>query len=416
MKRNYFIVVLIFLIFFVISFLTNIIGPLIPEIIEDFNLSLTMVAVLPFAFFIAYGVMSIPSGILLEKYSEKPMILSAFSVAFLGALLFALIPAYFTAIISLFLIGAGMAILQVVINPLLRVAGGEEHFAFNSTIAQLVFGLASFISPLVYTYLVLNLQNHSNGAEYGWFINAMAHLVPENLTWISLYWLFALISILMIGILAVIKIPRVELISGEKSGTKETYLKLLKDKYVLLFFLGIFMYVGSEQGVANWISEFLKYYHGLDPQTIGAKAISRFWGLMTAGGLLGLLLLKIMDSKHVLVLFTSAAILSLLAALFGSAGIAVIAFPLIGFFMSVMYPVILSLGLNSVSEHHGSFAGILMSGIFGGAVIPLIIGGLGDIFGLRIGMLFLLITFSYVLSVGIWANPLIKNKTISNNK
>jgi len=71
MKRNYYIVALIMLTFFVISFLTNVIGPLIPDIIKDFNLSLTLVALLPFAFFIAYGVISIPSGMLIEKYSEK---------------------------------------------------------------------------------------------------------------------------------------------------------------------------------------------------------------------------------------------------------------------------------------------------------------------------------------------------------
>jgi len=62
------------------------------------------------------------------------------------------------AIISYFTIGAGMAVLQVAINPLLRVAGGEENYAFNSTLAQLVFGSASFVSPRIYSYLVLNLK------------------------------------------------------------------------------------------------------------------------------------------------------------------------------------------------------------------------------------------------------------------
>ena len=83
MTRNYPTVILIFFTFFVISFLTNIIGPLIPQIIEDFQLSLTMVALLPFAFFIAYAVMSIPAGILVEKFGEKRVMLSAFLIAFL---------------------------------------------------------------------------------------------------------------------------------------------------------------------------------------------------------------------------------------------------------------------------------------------------------------------------------------------
>ena len=82
MKRNYYIVALIMLTFFVISFVTNVIGPLVPDIISGFNLSLTLVALLPFAFFIAYGVMSIPSGLLIEKYNEKKMMVVAFIISF----------------------------------------------------------------------------------------------------------------------------------------------------------------------------------------------------------------------------------------------------------------------------------------------------------------------------------------------
>lgn len=65
------IVLLIFFIFFVISFLTNILGPLIPDIIDSFDLSLGLAGFLPFAFFVAYGIGSIPAGIMVEKYGEK---------------------------------------------------------------------------------------------------------------------------------------------------------------------------------------------------------------------------------------------------------------------------------------------------------------------------------------------------------
>src|SRR6202140_581139 len=161
MKRSYYIVGLIMLTFFVISFLTNIIGPLIPDMIKGFSLSLTLVAILPFAFFIAYGVMSIPSGMLIEKYKEKKIMVVAFIVAFTGSLILAIFPNYLSAVCSLFLIGCGMAMLQVVINPLLRTSGGEEHYAFYSILAQLIFGLASFISPLVYSNIVINLQQNN---------------------------------------------------------------------------------------------------------------------------------------------------------------------------------------------------------------------------------------------------------------
>ena len=413
-KRNYYLVFLIFLIFFVISFLTNIIGPLVPDIIESFNLSYTLVAVLPFAFFIAYGVFSIPSGMLVEKYGEKPVMVVAFVVAFLGALLLALVPNYFTAMVSLFMIGSGMAALQVVINPLLREAGGEEHYAFNATVAQLIFGLASFLSPLVYSSIVLNLQRPST--EYNFLLRFFSAVVPENLHWLSMYWIFAIITVLMVVVIYVSRFPKVELKEEEQVGPLETHLQLLRNPVVILFFIGIFTYVGTEQGVANWISEFLSKYHGYNPQTVGARAVSWFWGLMTAGGVLGIILLKLIDSRYVLIMFTVGALIFLSLALFGSGPMARLAFPMVGFAASVMWPVIFSLALNSVEELHGSFSGILVTGIIGGAIVPLIIGGLADIFGLRSGMFFLYLTMGYILSIGIWAKPIISNKTIRLKK
>ena len=158
MKRNSLIVILILLVFFVISFLTNILGALNPKVSESFTLTETMAGFLPFAFFIAYGVMSIPSGFLVEKWGEKRMMILAFFFAFSGALLFGINPGFNVFVVSLFTIGAGMAALQVVINPLLRVSGGEANFAFNSVMAQLIFGLASFISPQMYSYFVSNID------------------------------------------------------------------------------------------------------------------------------------------------------------------------------------------------------------------------------------------------------------------
>ena len=186
---------------------------------------------------------------------------------------------------------------------------------------------------------------------------------------------------------------------------------------VILYFLGIFAYVGTEQGVANWISEFLQTYHGTDPQTTGASTVSLFWGLMTAGTVLGLVLLKFVDSRKVLIGFSSAAAVCLTLGLFsGSAEVALIAFPLVGFFASVIWSVIISLALNSVPSHHGSFSGILVTGIAGGAIIPLIVGWLGDLYGLRTGMIFLYLTLGYIISIGFWSKPLVNNETISLRK
>lgn len=412
MQRNNFIVILILLIFFVISFLTNILGPIIPDIVKSFDLSIGLAGFLPFSFFVAYGIMSIPSGLLVEKYGEKTMLVVAFVFACVGAFLFAIIPSFSIALLSLFIIGIGMAMLQVVINPLLRVAGGEEKFAFNSVLGQLFFGAASFLSPLLYSYLVLNVHSGNNSM----LLNILNGLVPESLKWVSLYWVFAVIAGLMVLVIALIKFPKVELKEDERMDVGASFWELAQNRYVWLFFFGIFAYVGTEQGIANWMSQFLQTYHGVDPTTEGASIISLFWGLLTVGCFLGLLLLKLFDSRRVLIIFTMGAIVSLLLGLFGSVDLAKYAFPLTGFFASVMYSVIFSLALNSVPQHHGTFSGILCAGISGGAVVPLIIGGLAEIVGLQMAMLFLLVSLGYILSIGLWAKPLINNDTIGNFK
>lgn len=411
MKRNYYIVALIMLTFFVISFLTNVIGALNPDFIKGFDLSLTLAAFLPFAFFIAYGLVSIPTGMLLEQYKEKKIMIAGFVVAFAGSLLLAIIHNYISSIVSLFLIGSGMAMLQVVINPLLRTSGGEEHYAFNSVLAQLIFGAASFISPMVYSYFAQNLKGQHSG-----IMGLFSSIVPANLPWISLYWIFGVISLVMIIIIFVSRFPVVELKADEEAGPLKTHIMLFKKRVVMLFFIAMISYVGTEQGIANWISKFLETYHHYDPQTRGADTVAYFWGMMTAGGIVGLFLLKVMDSRKVLIAFTVAALICLSLAFFGTGEVALIAFPAVGFFASVMYPIIFSLALNSVEEHHGSFAGIMVTGIIGGAIVPLIIGALGDALGLRTGMFFLYITLGYILSIGFWARPLITNQTVFNKK
>jgi len=405
--KNQLITLLVLFIFFVISFLTNILGPIIPAMIESFHINVALAGFLPFCFFVAYGVMSIPAGLLVERYREKKMMLLAFLLAFVGALAFACMPTFGMGLISLFAIGCGMAILQVVINPLLRTAGGEAHFAFNSVLAQLFFGLASFLSPQVYSYLVQHLHRGATN-KMAW-LTLLEQVVPPALTWVSLYWVFAVICLLMLLLLFWLKMPKVELQEEEKINLGTPLSALLKRKMVWLFFFGIFAYVGTEQGIATWISTFLATYHGIDPETTGATVNAYFWGMMTVGCVLGLILLRLMDSKAVLIVFTIAAMISLGTALFGNMNLAYYAFPVTGFFLSVMYSVIFSLALNSIDNYHGTFSGILCSGIIGGAVVPLIIGSLGEKIGLRFSLLCLFGTLSYILSIGFWAKPLIKN-------
>jgi MFS transporter, FHS family, L-fucose permease len=414
MTRSRYAVSLVFLTFFVISLLTNILGPIVPDIISSFRVSLTAAGFLAFAFFIAYGVMSIPAGFLVERFTEKPVMVLAFLAGTLGSLSFALFPGYRVAIVSYFTIGAGMAVLQVAINPLLRVAGGEENYAFNSTLAQLVFGTASFISPRIYSYLVLHLKDPAPDEDF--LLRVLRKLTPPELPWASIYWIFTVCALAMVLLLLFSRFPRVQHTAEERVGSLDMYRVLARQRVVWLYFTAMFAYVGCEQGTADWMSSFLYQYHGLDPHTTGAATVSWFWGLLTAGCVVGMLLLKIFDSRKVLIGAGLGALLCLSAALFGPANVSVIAFPAVGLFASVMWPIVVSLALNSVAEYHGSFSGILGTGIIGGAVVPVMIGRLGDYAGLRIGMAFLYVTFGFVLSVGFWARPIINNATISLKK
>lgn len=407
MKRSSFTVFLILCTWFVISFVTNILGPIMPAIIETYRLSLTLAAFLPFSFFLAYGIMSIPAGIMIEQYGAKFSMLLAFFLNLAGAVCFSLFPVYLMALGSLFMIGMGMAMLQVIINPLMRVAGGEENFAFYGVFAQCVFGAASFVSPYFYVYMIAELKLQTP------FIAGMRSFIPDGLSWTALYWVFSLIFMGMILVIAFVKFPRVDLTEDERSGALQSYASLLKKRQVIGYFFGIMAYVGIEQGLSNWMSKFLETYHGISPLAGGAAAISWFWGSMSIGCLIGLVLMKLLDSRLVLRLSVLLTFFSLTMALFGPPALSVLAFPASGFFISLIFSIIFSLALNSESKYHGSYSGILCSGIFGGALIPLVIGSLGDHIGLRAAISFLYLPLAYIFTIPFWARPLVANKTSS---
>ncbi len=409
-NRSIGMVILIFVIFFVISLLTNIINAVLPQVKDSYSLTHGMAGLLPLSFFIAYGFMSIPSGMLVKVMNRKTMLVLPFGLAFVAALTFGFFPHFPVYLVSLFSIGAGMAMLQVVINPVLRAAGGEEHFAANSITAQMFFSGAGYVGPQLYSYLVTNLEKAAS--EHDFFIKMIARITPGDLSWVSIYWVFAIITGVMVLLLSLIKIPEINLQEDEEVGAWNVHKKMFKNKTVILFFLGIFAYVGTESGVGNWVSEFLRVYHNVDPKTVGADVVANVWLFFAIGCLIGIGALKVFRSKLVLKVTVIMAIISLTLGLFGSLNVAKIAFPAVGFFFSAMWPVIFSLALNSIPSEHGTFSGILCTGIAGGAIIPAIIGGLADMIGLKFGMMLLYLTLGYILSIGFWAKPLVENKTI----
>ncbi|HXB60696.1 MAG TPA: MFS transporter [Candidatus Acidoferrales bacterium] len=414
--KNFRIVVLVMLVFVAVSFITNLMDPMGTDLQASFKLTETQLGYLSFAMFIAYAVMSLPAGLLVERFSAKSVLIAAFLLATLGAFAIAAHPSFATVLPAFFFLGVGFAMLQVVTIPLLRSAAGGEHMAFLGNMSQLIFALGSAVSPYVYVYLVNGLKHPA--ASQNVLFSILSHLAPPGLLWVSLYWVITVILLVMIVAIAIMRWPRLELTEDEKVGSFAVVLELLKRKTVWLYFIGVICYVGTEQGVATKIKGFLVNCHHVDPDLADKVSVSGFWGAMAVGCAVGLGLVKLFDSRTVLSVFSVGGILTLLLALFTpSATVALYALPILGFWCSVGCPIVFALALNSLERHHGTLTGMLCTGIVGGGFLPPIIGHIADSFGplgLRYGMLAILVTWGYLFSMGLWARPLINNATIGN--
>lgn len=403
MKRNLFLVWLVVFIFAAISFSTNIIGPLEPNIRESFHLSSLMTGLIPYAFFIAY-LFSIPYAMMLNKLKEKKSMLIAFFFAGSGALLFGLFPSYQLAFISFFMIGTGMAILQVVINPLLRAAGGEGHFAFYSVVAQVAFGGAAYLTPLVSTHLI------------EWIASGESPLsLSQELAWVGNYWFIGMLLIVLGLLITLVKFPKIELKAEEKTEGLKVYKTLLSNKTMWMYFFAIFAYVGLEQGISFKIKAFLMHYHSVSSDAAG-EVVGNFWGALMIGCLVGLVLVKLVNGKTLLRWFTLTTIVLLFTAVFGTQSVSIFSFTAIGFTISIMWSINFSLAMNSFKEHHGAIAGILCTGIIGGGLVQPVIGIITDYTNLQGGMLFNVVLLAYILFISFVAKPLIENDTISLKK
>ncbi len=256
--------------------------------------------------------MSIPAGMLLERFGQKPVLVSALRARVRG-----LVPLRHAsrpiavALVSLFTIGIGMTMLQVAINPLLRVAGGEEHFAFFSVMAQLVFGSASFLSPYVYSYLVTRLQGYAGGGDV--LVDALAGVVPPTLPWVSLYWVFTVVTAVMVVVLALGPAAQGRAHGRGAAGGLGDAPRSCFGKRVRA---GCSSSASSptsapSRGSPTGSRSSCRSTTASTRRWRAPRVVSHFWGLMTAGCLLGLVLLKLFDCRRVLVAFSVAAMVSL---------------------------------------------------------------------------------------------------------
>ena len=405
---------LVFFVFFVISLLTNILGRLLPAIKDSFGLSLALAGFLPFSFFVAYGPMSIPAGHARRALRREARPHGVVCPGLRRVTSLRDVPVLCVWLsLSVFLIGAGMAMLQVAINPSARVAGGRRALRLPLGDGAARLRLCIVPEPQVYSALVRSLEG--SGSERGLLLESLARLVPAHLPWLGLYWIFAAVTLVYDprpgprhGC------PSVELTDDEKPGALATHRELFGNRIVLLFFLGhLLLRRNRAGGRPTGSPSSCGPITASEPEVEGAAAVSGFWGLMTVGCVLRAPSPQAASTLAECSWGPSAA--AMLTLVRGSAR-ARLRFrsmpsrswdspsPSCG-------PSSSLLALNSLARHHGSFSGILCTGIIGGAVLPLVVGWLGDRVGLRLGMTIVYLTLAYILSIGLWARPLVRNKT-----
>lgn len=395
------------LMFFQVGLLMSVMSVIIPEVINTFEVSYGMASVLPFSFYIALASFSVPAGIAGAHFSAKRILLVTFAFALCGVLTFVAFLSFWSSALSVFIMGSAVAVIQVTAAPLVRRACGPERFAFHSTLNQLMYGLGAFLSPVIYSALI-DFAKSAEGSE-GLLRRTMAAVVPGGFEWVSAYWLFAAIIAVFIGLLSWVKFPE-HRVSKDTITQGESYFGLLRRRHVIIFFLALLAYASCEQGIAAWLTKFFEDHHGVDPQREGAMILSYYWLLLTAGCSVGLVLLKFFPSRLVLMMLTVLAIVFFLIGLLSSARVAMWAFPLVAACESVMWPVILSLALNSVKQDHEKLSGLMYTASLGGAIGPVVVGFFGDQFGLQWSLGLLLVPFLFVLIVSIWARGVTETK------
>lgn len=376
--------ILVCLNFFTLALITNIPGALLPYWKESFNLSSTMVSFLGSAFFLAYGLTSLPLGMLIDKIGNKKTFLFGMSLVLLGSVAFGLVPKYEVGLVSLFAIGIGITALQLAGNlTVKKIDEDPSKYSRNLTTTQVFMGVGGLGGSFLIVYLIKNL----------------------GFPWQSIYFIFAALTLILILFAAATKITESNADSEQKGQvTMKEYAALLKNPLMLFYALGIFIYVGIEVGIATWIASFLVEVHNF-AKSNAAMIVGLYWGFQSVGRFVGGFVLNYLETSKALIVYALGCLISLLiAATSASSTVAVVSFIAIGFFTSIMFPSIFSLAVNSFDKRQeGTVAGVLCTAIVGGAVLAPVIGFIGDkTSSLSLGLIITgTISFLYIALIGL---------------
>lgn len=421
--------------FFMWGFITVLVDSLIPRLKEIFELNNFAAALVQFAFFIAYGLVSIPAGILLSKIGYKKGMLLGLATMGFGCLLFW--PAASMRVFPLFLIGyfilaSGMTILQVAANPYVSVLGNPETASSRLNLAQAFNSLGTTLAPIAGAILILSdniLSSDEIGAlseadKLSYFTNeASAVQMPFLLLAGSLF-LLALAIVFF-------KLPQV--IGNAATGG---FGAALSNKKLLLGALGIFVYVGAEVAIGSYlvlyfmdmnmveiikssstmsgIADFFldKSLNEVDGKAIVGAFVFFYWGGAMVGRFVGAYLTSIISPGRVLAFFGLGAIALLCVTMSTTGLVAMWSILAVGLFNSIMFPTIFTLGIEDLGKLKPQGSGILCTAIVGGAIIPPLYGLFADGIGYKVALILVICCYAYILFYGYYAS---RNKQLVVN-
>lgn len=380
-----------FLAYFTFGMITNVLGVIIPEVIKEYHLSLFAAGFLAFGFFIAYGIFSIPTGLLMDRFGPKPLVVAGVTLMTVGCLVIAWAQNYPLIVAMIFTVGVGVTVLQTAGNPLVQYLDRPENYHRNLTLTIGFCGIGAFLGP----FLLASIRGTGQG-------------------WQTLYVLFALLCLVLLLAIAASRFPATAT-AGDKFRADQLG-KILRNPLILAYSLGVFFYVGAEVGTASWIVKFFERIHGLTGEvanlqatgffaklmpTLPALVVALFWGMQGTGRLVSGALLNRLGSRRMLRLYSFLTVVSLLAATYGPQSVTVAGFIACGFFTSVLITLIISGTINTFEENRGTISGLLCTAIMGGALLPPVVGWVGDNSGMRAAMMVPALSFLYVFALAL---------------
>jgi FHS family L-fucose permease-like MFS transporter len=379
-KPNYLVpFVLVTCLFFMWGFANNLNGILIPHLRKALQLSNMQSTFVDTAVYLAYFLGAIPAGLVLKKFGYKKGIILGLLVFSLGAFLF--VPAansrtYSIFLLGLFIIGIGLTILETAANPYATKLGDAKDATTRLNLAQSFNGLAAFLAPMVGTIFILSGKEYSS-EELNLLpeVEKIAYLTSEAASVKMPYMILGGFLLLIAVLFMVLKFP--EFKEEDQGETTGSIAGALKHKHLTWAVIAQLFYVGAQVCVTSFFVRMAISGGGVDEKTAGYY-LGIYGILFMVGRFLGTFIMKYLAPAKLLSIYAAMCILLSLVAVYADGKNVVLALGGLGFFMSIMFPTIFSLGINDLKENTKPASSLIVMAIIGGAIFPVIMGYIID--------------------------------------